>query len=226
MSAGHQVRPTASVYVDGFNLYRRALDDRPERRWLDLVHLSDLVLPDFQVVQVRYFTSLTKFVEGADPRGPSRQQAYLRALGTLERLSIHFGSFRSDRRWMARSPLVLDDAGAPELVRVRKIEEKGTDVSLAAHLVCDAMQRRSDAVFLLSNDSDFVEALRLARGRAGVQIGLLSPSSGPPAGALLALQPDHVRHVRGAALDAAQLPSAVLDGARWVLRPDHWRSRA
>lgn len=29
-------RPRAIVYIDGFNLYRRALSGHPELKWLDL----------------------------------------------------------------------------------------------------------------------------------------------------------------------------------------------
>lgn len=214
-------RKRAGVYVDGFNLYRRALDQRPECRWLDVRKLAELLLPDFDVVVVRYFTALVKFVEGGDPAAPARQQAYLRALATLPGVSLHFGTFRSDRRWMASSPLELDETGAPRLVRVRKIEEKGSDVSLAAHLVCDALGETVDAVFIVSNDSDFVDALRLARERGGVEIGLISPTPAP-ARSLLALRPEHVRRVRGAVLHSAQLPRRLEDEQGVITRPRRW----
>ncbi|MBA8989556.1 uncharacterized LabA/DUF88 family protein [Curtobacterium pusillum] len=211
----------AGVYIDGFNLYRRALEQRPECRWLDVRALCELLLPEFDVVLVRYFTANIKFVEGEDPASPARQRAYLRALQTLPGVTLHFGTFRSDRRWMAVSPLVLDEDGAPRTVRVRKIEEKGSDVSLAAHLVCDAMSGLVDAVFLLSNDSDFVDALRLARECAGAEIGLISPTAAP-ARSLLALEPDQVRHVRASALRAAQLPERIADEHGTIVRPKRW----
>jgi len=214
-------RKRAGVYIDGFNLYRRALEQRPGCRWLDVRLLSELLLPDFEVVVVRYFTARVKFVEGEDPVAPARQRAYLRALATLHGVTVHFGTFRSDRRWMAASPLELADDGAPRKVRVRKIEEKGSDVSLAAHLVCDALDGAVDAVFLVSNDSDFVDALRLARERGGVEIGLIAPTPAP-ARSLLALELDHVRHVRSAALRASQLPDRIRDEHGAVTRPARW----
>ncbi len=215
----------AAIYIDGFNLYRRALEQRPECRWLDVRRLCELLLPDFEVVHVRYFTAYVKFVEGEDPASPARQRAYLRALATVPGVSLHFGTFRSDRRWMAVSPLELQVDGSPRTVRVRKIEEKGSDVSLAAHLVCDAMSGSVDAVFVLSNDSDFVDALRLARERADVEIGLISPTAAP-ARSLLALAPDHVRHVRASSMLAAQLPERIVDDHGTVTRPKRWVVRS
>ncbi|MBF4589041.1 hypothetical protein [Curtobacterium sp. VKM Ac-1395] len=132
-------RPNAVVYVDGFNLFRRALQGHDDRKWLDLEQLCRRLLPTFDVRQIRYFTARVRHVEGKDPRAPQNQEAYLRALGTLQTVSLHFGTFRADKRWMAVSPLEFDETGEPKRVRVRKIEEKGTDVSLAAHMVCDAM---------------------------------------------------------------------------------------
>ncbi len=218
-------KPRAAVYIDGFNLYRRALEHRPDCRWLDVRKLSETLLPDFEVVLVRYFTARVRFVEGEDPAAPSRQSAYLRALATLPAVTTHFGTFRSDRRWMAKSPLELDDDGSPRTVRVRKIEEKGSDVSLAAHLVCDAMDGLVDAAFVLSNDSDFVDALRIVRERGGVEIGLMCPSPSP-ARSLLALEPDHVRHVRAAVMRDSQLPDRIADVHGVITRLKSWRARS
>ena len=216
-------RPSAAVYVDGFNLFRRALQGRRDRKWLDLELLCERLLPTFDVGQIRYFTARVRHVEGNDPHAPQNQEQYLRALGTLPSVSTHFGTFRADKRWMALSPLELDDAGEPRRVRVRKIEEKGTDVSLAAHMVCDAMTGLADAYFLLSNDSDFTEALRLVRSRAGKEIGLIVPGA-QAAGALLDLRPDHIRHVRPQTLVGSQFPERVLDEVGGFRCPEAWRS--
>ncbi len=59
------------VYVDGFNLYYRALKGtRP--KWLDLLRLSELVLPaGAQVERINYYTAR---VSGKrDPEMPRRQ---------------------------------------------------------------------------------------------------------------------------------------------------------
>ncbi len=216
-------RPTAAVYVDGFNLFRRALQGRDDLKWLDLELLCTRLLPGFDVGQIRYFTARVRHVEGKDPRVPQNQERYLRALATLPSVSVHFGTFRADKRWMALSPLVLDDAGEPRRVRVRKIEEKGTDVSLAAHMVADAMAGTFDVSFLLSNDSDFADALRIVRERARGKIGLVVPTEAAPARSLLEVRPDHIRHVKQAALRESQFPARLIDELGTFGRPSAWQ---
>ena len=46
-----------SLYVDGFNLYYRALKDTPFR-WLDLRKLAEALFPDDTIRKVCYFTAL------------------------------------------------------------------------------------------------------------------------------------------------------------------------
>lgn len=88
------------VYVDGFNLYYRALKGTPFR-WLDLVALSEQLLGDlYSVEKVRYFTAP---VSGKLDQGTYiRQQRYLNTLQSLPRVEIHYGTFLSSvkvRRW-------------------------------------------------------------------------------------------------------------------------------
>jgi len=98
-------RHRASVYIDGFNLYRRLLQGHPEDKWLDLEALSEFLLPEYELVRVRYFTARIKSLPGADADAPQRQQAYLRALRTLPRTTIHLGKFRIDKRTMPLHPV-------------------------------------------------------------------------------------------------------------------------
>lgn len=92
-------RPRTFVYVDGFNRYNRAFRYRPDRsrsalKWVDLVALSQHILSDNDVVQVRYFTART-LPTPRDLDAPNRQDAYLRARATLPDLSIHLGQFKA-----------------------------------------------------------------------------------------------------------------------------------
>ena len=84
---------TTNVYVDGFNLYYRALKDTPFR-WLDLRRLAEALFPEDNVHRVCYFTARLDARPG-NPNQPRRQLVYLRALATLPRVEIHYGSFRS-----------------------------------------------------------------------------------------------------------------------------------
>ena len=74
------------VYVDGFNLYYGCLKATPYR-WLNLLKLSQLLLPTHEILQIKYFTALVT----SRPKNPdqaTRQQTYLRALQTIPNLQI------------------------------------------------------------------------------------------------------------------------------------------
>lgn len=69
------------VYIDGFNLYYRALKGTPHR-WLDVAALSRAVLPaSSTVTRINYYTA--RISGRTDATAPARQHAYLRALATL-----------------------------------------------------------------------------------------------------------------------------------------------
>ena len=49
-------RLITNVYIDGFNLYYRALKDTPFR-WLDLRKLAEILFPQDTIHRVCYFTA-------------------------------------------------------------------------------------------------------------------------------------------------------------------------
>lgn len=212
-------RPTAIVYVDGFNLYRRCLDTTPYK-WLNLQVLSELLLKDYDVIKVNYFTALVKN-QPHDQQAPQRQQTYLRALRTLPTVEIHLGQFRVDKRWMPIHPLTIDEKGRPELVRVRKAEEKGSDVNLTTQLLVDGFREAADAFVVVSNDSDLVAPLRLLRSEFGRTIGLISPVA-QPSQQLLSTRPQLIRTVREGALKVSQFDDVLADSIGPIRRPDSW----
>ena len=82
-----------NVYIDGFNLYYRALKDTPFR-WLDLRRLAETLFPQDSINRVSYFTARLDARPG-NPSQRQRQQAYLRALATLPGFDAYYGVFRS-----------------------------------------------------------------------------------------------------------------------------------
>lgn len=207
------------MYVDGFNLYRRALVGTPHK-WLDLVRMAELLLQDFEIEKVRYFTARIKH-QPHDPHAPLRQQVYLRALSADPRVEVHFGSFRIDQREMPRHPLEFDSDGRPITVKVRKIEEKGSDVNLATHLLVDSFKNAADAYVVVSNDSDLAEPMRVVREDFKRTVGLVVPS-GRPSNVLLATNPQIFRELRSGVLGAAQLPDTINDEYGRVKKPKSW----
>ncbi|SEU34124.1 NYN domain-containing protein [Nonomuraea wenchangensis] len=143
-----------NVYVDGFNLYYGCLKGT-SYKWLDLSALCRKLLPRDDITRIRYFTARITARPG-DPDSPTRQDTYLRALGTIPQMSVHYGHFQETR---PRMPLATPDPSGPRTVKVIKTEEKGSDVNLASYLLLDSFHGDCDVAVVISNDSDLREPL-------------------------------------------------------------------
>ncbi len=200
------------VYIDGFNLYYRAVRGTAFK-WLDLKKVCQTLLkPQHQLVAIKYYTAP---VSGKrDPGQPVRQQTYLRALkATIPEFIVHHGHFLTHE---ITAPLAQPKAGQPATVRILKTEEKGSDVNLAVHLVNDAWLDAYDCAVIVSNDSDLAEAMRLVRQQHPAKIiGLVFPR---PSGIAarhahpsreLAQHAHFVKHLGQTVLAACQLPDPI-----------------
>ena len=126
----------AYVYVDGFNLYYRALKGTA-LKWVNLSQLATRLLdPADTVAKVRYFTARVSARSG-DPDAPRRQQIFFNALKTVPNLDFHYGRFLPKKKMR---PLV----STGKFVQVHDTEEKGSDVNLATHLLNDGWHKRYD----------------------------------------------------------------------------------
>jgi len=212
----------ANVYVDGFNLYRQKLQHHPDAKWLDLELLAAKLLPTHEIRRIRYFTSLIRPALGTDPTSPIRQQVYLRALKTNPKITIHLGQFRHDARRLPALPIVLDEHGQLIRHRVRKTEEKGSDVNLASYMIFDASRDEADVYVLVSNDSDFADMLGLLSNEMGKRFGLFAPVDSPSS-KLLAQNPLFVKPIRRGALLDSQLADELRSDEHGILRrPASW----
>jgi uncharacterized LabA/DUF88 family protein len=206
------------VYVDGFNLYYRAL--RGTRyKWLDLQALVAALLdPDNEIQLIRYFTAP---VSGKlDPSQPIRQQRYLQALRTLPNVTIHLGNFLTKPKIR---PLVKPVPGGPTHVQIYNTEEKGSDVNLATYLIHDAWRNLFDVAVVLSQDTDLVEPVRIVRDEIKKDIGVVCLDGGKPG--KLAAYGSFIRHITPSRLAAAQFPETIQFGKKGksVTRPVEWR---
>lgn len=203
------------AYVDGFNLYYGCLKGTPYK-WLDLSGLLDFLLPKNEIVAVRYFTAR---ISGTphDPDRPARQDRYLQALTNDRRIQIVEGSFLVKHK---RMPLVAPAPGAPRTAEVIVTEEKGSDVNLAAHLVHDGHLGRYDVAVVVSNDSDFAQAIRLVTGEIGKPVGVINPHRR----ASIELQrcASFMRSIRPSALRRCQLPDVVRGPRHAIHKPRGW----
>lgn len=215
------VKPTAIIYVDGLNLYRQCLSGSPELKWLDVQKLCEYMLPTHQIVSIRYFTSIIKQPIG-NPGAPLRQRMYLRALEAfVPKLTIHLGTMRFDTKRYRKVPFEFDPLGKPVLVKVQKLEEKGTDVSLASHMVFDAAINPADLHVLISGDGDFAPTISLLRDSLSEGVAILAPSN-YLARPLLESKPHLIRTIHRDALRKSQLPTEIMLQKGFVRRPAIW----
>lgn len=201
--------------VDAFNLYYGALKGTPHK-WLDLAALFRRVFPRNQLHRIRYFTAR---VDGRAPdfQQPQRQQAYLRALETLPKLSIHYGQYRTRAtRMRLEKPRPL----GPKTVSVLKTEEKGSDVNLASYLLLDASRGDCEVAVVVSNDADLKTPIELATRELGVRVGVLNPH--PPARRSLDLRPTFFKQLRRGPVAGSQFPEVLRDASGEIRKPAGW----
>ena len=206
-----------NLYIDGFNLYYRALKDTPFR-WLDLRKLAKTLFPQDAIHRVCYFTARLDARPG-NPSQRQRQQAYLRALATLPSFDAYYGSFRSG---IKRRPLAEPVKGLPTHVVVRDSEEKGSDVNLATRLLVDGFNGEYDQAAVVSNDADFAGAMRYVRDELGLRVTLVNPDSRNTSPAELAGAATYVKRLWKSHLRRSQLPDTLTDAVGAITKPAGW----
>lgn len=207
--------PRTHVYVDGFNLYYRALRGTPYR-WLDLSALCRSLLPNNDIRSIAYFTARVSNRPG-DPGQATRQQMYLRALATDPLVHVEFGQFLTNK---VRAYLVNPAARGPRTVEVWRTSEKGSDVNLATRMLTDAYRKRCEVAVLVSNDSDLAGPLRTVRDELGLRVGVLDPSA--RANKTLHAASTFYKHIRAGALASSQFPDALTDSKGRFSKPARW----
>jgi hypothetical protein len=209
---------TANVYIDGFNLYYGCLKDTPYR-WLDIGAFSRKLIPRNPINRIRYFTARVSARPG-NPDGPSRQDAYLRALNTIPQAEVHYGHFQHTT---GRAALVNPSPGGPRTAEVFKTQEKGSDANLAAYLLLDAANDDCEIAVVVSNDSDLEQPIRIAIQHFGLPVGLVNPHPVKKRSRLLlALNPLFFKQVRTSALAACQFAEILHDAQGEIRRPATW----
>lgn len=236
--------------VDGCNLYyrARALCGRstPGWRWLDVRALGRrlVVRSKWTEASVERVVHCTARVSGTEGQtGQHDQDTYLRALrehGSADVIAMGTSVSRvataplavADHRnrpvlstsaWpvQVRDADGVDVPGATFMVSVARREEKGSDVDVASHMLIDVLERRVDAVVVISNDSDLAFPVDFARTR--VPVGLVDPTPGYTAGKLCGDTDDGAGGHWWSSLHQADLLSTQLPAVVGRLRrPEGW----
>ena len=169
------------VYIDGFNLYY-SLKGTPYK-WLNIEMLIDSVLdPSWHnVTQIKYFTAQVKRKQ-KDPSNVIRQNIYLRAIQTIQKVEIVYGKFKKRH---IKALLVIKNP--EQLKQIKKIigkniipffkyEEKETDVNIATHIIYDCCKEDVSSIVLLSNDTDLKLPLWFARKKLKKRVIVITPT--------------------------------------------------
>lgn len=102
---------------------------------------------------------------------------------------------------------------------VHTMEEKGSDVNLAVHLLNDAWKKSFDAAVVISNDTDLVTPIHMVSIEQGKPVFVVCPR-GKRMASQLAKVATHKRHVRRSMLRAAQFPKNIPGTS--ISRPATW----
>lgn len=201
------------VYVDGYNLYYggRSCCQRGTKgwRWLDVRAVAQAVLnrqtawASPHIEKVIYCTA--RVDAKTNPSAHADQDVYLKALRAAGSVDyIEYGNYvaRTKMALLAqedkkRKPVIVtsnwpvmvqDNNGKPVkdarfMVQYLHLEEKGSDVNVASHLLLDVLSQHVDAALVISNDSDLAFPIKEARKR--VPVGVVNPrNTGHTAGDL------------------------------------------
>lgn len=206
-----------NVYVDGFNLYYRALRGTGFR-WLDLRQLAETLFPDAEIRRICYFTALLT-ARPDNPGQPLRQLIYLRALETLPGLEIYYGDFRARVKLRRLAEPV---PGLPEYVRILDSEEKGTDVNLATRLLIDGFNGDYEQAVIVSNDSDLASPMRYVRDELKRKVTVVNPDNSNYTHRDLVESATYIKRLRKSHLRRSQFPPAMNDAQGQIIKPTGW----
>jgi uncharacterized LabA/DUF88 family protein len=183
---------------------------KPGWRWLDVRGLAASVIStqgswvNARIVRVVYCTA--RVDSSTNPSAHADQDRYLKALSNVGSVDwIEYGNYVAriktsllavedpltgrPRIQTSSWPVMIQDQlgasvrAARFMISHLHLEEKGSDVNVASHLLLGVLDRRVDAAVVISNDSDLAFPLKEARKR--LPIGLINPRSDNTAGALM-----------------------------------------
>ncbi len=211
------------VYIDGFNFYYACYKGWTKQRyarykWLNLRKLCETIFPDDEIALIKYFTART----GNSPDDPdqgNRQNAFLRALATLDDFEIVLGRFAIAKREAVLAHPVLG-LEARQIVKVK--QEKRSDVALTTSLLLDAFRGNFEQAVIITNDTDFVDPIRAVRDEFGLRIGVVSPDE--KVGRSLQDAATFSRVLDKGLLAVCQFPDRLQDNrGYWITKPEAWR---
>ena len=139
-------------FIDGFNLYHALKSlNANHLKWLNLKTLCQNFAPSpqFSIENIYYFSAHAAWLPGAY----HRHKMYIQALKSTGVTPV-FGKFKEKDCKCKRCGSMW-----------KAHEEKETDVNIALYILDQAYQNKFDRAVIVSADSDFSPAIKLAKER-------------------------------------------------------------
>jgi uncharacterized LabA/DUF88 family protein len=215
------------VLIDGYNLYHSLLeiekDTGQKVRWLDVRKLSELLLNRLFPPSCPYPTILF-FTAYSDHKGEEhvkRQKSYHQCLKKLGVKIVADGAWRSKdvpmAHHFARDFWPLSVYLKNKYRSIQTHVEKGTDVSIAAHLM--HLGPRAKWVCLVTGDSDLLPAINLFRKtNPGVKLGLARPYKRDNRQMSIPI----CTNISPVDCMSCLLPNPARSAKRSAAKPEHW----
>ncbi|MYG41102.1 MAG: NYN domain-containing protein [Nitrospira sp. SB0677_bin_15] len=133
--------------------------------------------------------------------------------------TLPVGSYASRNRAVNKRYKTARPSPDAVIAEVHTMEEKGSDVSLAVHLLNDAWKNLFDVAVVVSNDTDLITPIRMVTMERGKVVYVVCPGRWSVAPKLQNVA-SHVRHIRQSMLRDAQFPHRV-PGTN-IAKPASW----
>lgn len=204
-----------AVYVDGFNLYHGLANlSQPHLKWLNLKSLAEKFIdPQNETIEkVYYFSAVATFM---DKDTILRHRTYIEALETI---GIEFveGNFKDKLLTYKNKHLEF---------KWKKHEEKETDINISIYMVRDVIRNKFDKFILITNDTDIVPAVKMAKKEnETLQFKLLTPPTFATHDSLLsAIKPGTSSKLTVAHIQNSLLPEKIIkSNGKVILIPNQY----
>ena len=209
------------VYVDAFNLYYGALKGT-RYKWLNLEELCQLQFPGDEIISIQYFTAkLNRRNRPDNSQQVTRQEFYLRALGTISCLEVIEGHYQTN---IVAAHLANPTRFGAQVVDVVKSEEKGSDVNIATRMLLDAYDSVFDKAVVITNDSDQRMPIETVITRFKKPVVVLMPlgADGRRPSGVLSKVATSTPIISVASLVNSQFPNELVDHMGRFHKPKEW----
>jgi len=207
-------RNRSIIYIGGFNPYYDVVKNTPWK-WLDIERYFSLLLPHDDIQAIKYFTAKILGSHKAN------QEAYIKALSTLNKVQIIYGLFKYKKLKCLVKNCTYQGSRVFDVP-----EEKRTDVNIAIHMIKDAIDDKCDRLIVVIGDSDLVPAVKAVKLIApSKKVIVYVPASNRVRGAANELRNSSDRHktLPNNLLSKAQFPDQLTDLKGGIIqKPEAW----